>query len=164
MLKNSFLKYAIFWDVKPSCPVAVPRRFGGIYKLPLQQSSHSWLFLPGWWLTHWHWRQRVDVPPKRCWIQTALQGVTSQKTTSFAVSAVRTHHVPALLLQQKCQDVNLFERLRGTQGHSGLSGEGQIRCLCREWNSGSTLLQLVFIYYIYICISKAIPVTGRGGL
>jgi hypothetical protein len=82
---------AVFWDAA-SCISCINRRFGGMYRLYLQDrrirdlgtSVSRWLqrsriFLP--------WRWRRYIPPKRRLIQD-LHGATSQKTAFFIVTAV----------------------------------------------------------------------------
>jgi hypothetical protein len=101
------LKNAVLWDVRP-CRSCVNRRFGETYRLHLQgrksaSEDPAWaggcrlltlvprsrIFLP--------WRWRRYVPPKRRFTQD-LHDATSQKTTFFIVTVVKTSNLTRIHL------------------------------------------------------------------
>jgi hypothetical protein len=82
--KISFFKDAVFWDVAP-CRSCVNRRFGGKYRLHLQDRKIS---ERGTSVS----RCLRYVPPKRRFTQD-LHGATSQKTAFFIVTAVETSNL-----------------------------------------------------------------------
>jgi hypothetical protein len=74
------VKKAVFWDVAP-CRNGVNRRFGGTYRLHLQGR-----------------REIIRKPPREASVRDFrgtpfLHGATSQKTTFFIVTAVKTSNL-----------------------------------------------------------------------
>jgi hypothetical protein len=103
--KVIFLKSIIFWDMTPCSPLSVNHRFGGTYRLHLQDRRNKFsknrkkadsihlppaclLVLLNLFLRPWRWRRYV--PPKRRLTLNILHGVISQKIVLFITTAVKT--------------------------------------------------------------------------
>jgi hypothetical protein len=91
-MKN--MKNAIFWDV--SACSSVNRRFGGAYRLVNRWPrsvicSHLLTLVPRWRI-YLPWSWRLYLPPK-CRLRQKPRDVTSQKTTFFIFTAVKTSNL-----------------------------------------------------------------------
>jgi hypothetical protein len=79
----------IFWDITTCSPLWDNRRFGGTYRLYLQDRH----LLSRWFLARlifrpWKWRRYIS--PKRRLTLSGLHGVISKKNVLFITTAVRT--------------------------------------------------------------------------
>jgi hypothetical protein len=89
------VKNGVFWEVT-LCGSCKNRPFGGTQRLHNQGDKNRWtknklaLFLVHRFLSLW-WRRRY-VPPKRRFLQEP-HGLTSQNTTFFIVTAVKTSNL-----------------------------------------------------------------------
>jgi hypothetical protein len=94
------MKSIIFWDVMLCSPLSFNRRFGGTYRLHINQIS-SWrisachllgfLWEGNLYLRPWRWRRYV--PPKRRLKLNGLHDVTSQKIILFITVFVCTFSI-----------------------------------------------------------------------
>jgi hypothetical protein len=93
---NIKLKSTIFWDITPCSPLSVNWRFGGTYRLHLQDRKNKlgkklvWKQVASRSLFFLLWRWRRYVPPKRRLTLNGLHCVISQKMVLFITTAVTT--------------------------------------------------------------------------